>query len=69
MKGKLLKRQKGYCPICGVEITESELLSGVVDIDHIIPISKGGSRMKISNLRLIHENCHYGVVHRKARTQ
>lgn len=43
-----LKEERGYCYICGSNIG--------LTIDHVIPISKGGSNDK-SNLRLACEYC------------
>lgn len=52
-RAKLLKMQRGVCPICKQKfnITDS------IDKDHIIAIANGGSN-KISNLQLIHTYCH-----------
>ncbi len=64
LKGKLCVKQKGKCPICGNSLFKDEL--GNVDIlnfnnleiDHIQPISKGGSKTSLQNLRLVHLTCH-----------
>lgn len=49
----LLLRQKGKCPYCkcGFEIGE------VMEVDHVIPISKGG-KDTYNNLQLLHRQCH-----------
>jgi len=50
---KLIKSQKGYCPYCNTRF----LIDSVVEIDHIIPTSKGGKDV-YSNLQLLHKHCH-----------
>jgi RNA-directed DNA polymerase len=50
---KLLKKQKGKCPYCGQYFTSSDLL----EVDHIIPRSKGG-KDDYKNLQLLHAHCH-----------
>jgi RNA-directed DNA polymerase len=50
---KLLKKQKGKCPYCGQYFTNSDLL----EVDHIIPRSKGG-KDEYNNLQLLHAHCH-----------
>jgi RNA-directed DNA polymerase len=50
---KLLKKQKGKCPYCGQYLTSSDLL----EVDHIIPRSKGG-KDEYKNLQLLHAHCH-----------
>jgi len=54
----LLKKQKSICPVCKSIID----LGDKVEIDHIVPLSKGGSH-KRSNMRLLHRDCHRSVVH------
>ena len=49
----LLKRQKGKCTHCGLYFTEESVL----EIDHIIPKSKGGKN-EYKNLQLLHRHCH-----------
>lgn len=56
----LLKRQKCICPICESIID----LKDRIEIDHVMPLSKGGSH-KRSNMRLLHRDCHRLVVHGK----
>jgi RNA-directed DNA polymerase len=50
---KLLKKQKGKCSHCGQYFTSSDLL----EVDHIIPRSKGG-KDEYKNLQLLHAHCH-----------
>ena len=50
---KLLKKQKGKCPYCGLYFTSNDLL----EVDHIIPRSKGG-KDEYKNLQLMHRHCH-----------
>jgi RNA-directed DNA polymerase len=50
---KLLKIQRGVCRWC----TQRIILNETVEIDHIMPISQGGSD-KYTNLQLLHKQCH-----------
>ena len=49
----LLKKQKGKCTHCELYFTEQS----VMEIDHIIPKSKGGKN-EYKNIQLIHRHCH-----------
>ncbi|WP_324282159.1 group II intron reverse transcriptase/maturase [Cyanobacterium aponinum UTEX 3221] len=49
----LLKNQKGKCNQCGLNFTSCDL----IDIDHIIPQSKGGKDC-YKNLQALHRHCH-----------
>lgn len=49
----LLKRQKGKCTHCGLHLRETD----VMEVDHIIPKSKGG-KDAYKNLQLLHRHCH-----------
>lgn len=49
----LLKRQKGQCTRCGLFFKDGDLM----EIDHIIPRSKGGLN-NYKNLQLLHRHCH-----------
>lgn len=51
--GTLLKRQHGKCPWCGLYFKDGDLL----EIDHIIPKSLGGTENK-TNQQLLHRHCH-----------
>ena len=57
---KLWKAQRGVCPICREHITES---TGW-EIHHVLPRALGGADA-LSNLMLLHTNCHWQV-HSKA---
>lgn len=50
---KLLKKQNGKCAHCGLTFREED----VMEIDHIIPKSKGG-KDTYKNLQLLHRHCH-----------
>ncbi len=50
---KLLKKQKGKCNLCGQYFTPEDL----VEIDHIIPKTKGG-KDTYKNLQALHRHCH-----------
>jgi len=49
----LLKKQKGKCNHCGFNFKSDDLL----EIDHIIPKSKGGKDV-YKNLQVLHRHCH-----------
>jgi RNA-directed DNA polymerase len=49
----LLKSQKGKCAHCELHFTEQS----VMEIDHIIPKSKGGKN-EYKNMQLLHRHCH-----------
>jgi RNA-directed DNA polymerase len=54
LKRKLLNKQKGICPLClGTFWYGDEM-----EIDHIIPIFKGGQRI-FTNIQLVHKHCHH----------
>lgn len=50
---KLIKRQYGRCTICNEAFTPMD----IIEADHIVPRSKGGSD-KFSNLQALHKHCH-----------
>ncbi len=52
-KAKLLKRQKGKCNLCEQHFIPEDL----IEIDHIIPKSKGG-KDTYKNLQALHQHCH-----------
>jgi RNA-directed DNA polymerase len=49
----LLQKQKGKCAHCGLYFRDGDL----VELDHIIPKSKGG-RDEYKNWQLLHRHCH-----------
>lgn len=58
---KLIVRQKGICQICGKAVDESDRRGNIIgcdypSIDHIKPISKGGSHTW-DNVQLAHMKC------------
>lgn len=50
---KLLKRQKGKCPHCGLHFKPGDIW----EIDHINPKANGG-RNTMDNFQLLHRHCH-----------
>uniref|UniRef100_UPI0030D7B8EE HNH endonuclease n=1 Tax=Cyanothece sp. BG0011 TaxID=2082950 RepID=UPI0030D7B8EE len=50
---KLLKKQKGRCTLCRQHFTPDDL----IEIDHIIPKSKGG-KDEYKNYQALHRHCH-----------
>ncbi|MBP0036063.1 MAG: group II intron reverse transcriptase/maturase [Roseofilum sp. Belize BBD 4] len=50
---KLMQKQKGKCNHCGLYFTDTDL----IEVDHIIPKSKGG-KDEYKNLQLLHKHCH-----------
>ena len=53
----LFTRQRGKCEYCRVEITDSEVKNREIHKHHMKPRSEGGD-WKLSNLRLLHAECH-----------
>ncbi len=51
LRFRVLKEAKGRCALCGITLKELPL-----DIDHIIPISKGG-KTEYSNLQVLCSKC------------
>ena len=51
---KLLKKQKGTCPLCSSEFKYGD----VMEIDHIVPLFKGGKKIT-NNIQLVHRHCHH----------
>lgn len=50
---RLLKKQKGKCPLCGQHFTPDDL----IEVDHIIPKSQGG-KDEYKNCQALHRHCH-----------
>ena len=48
-----MKKQKGKCNLCRQHFSSED----VVEVDHIIPKSKGG-KDEWKNLQLLHRHCH-----------
>jgi RNA-directed DNA polymerase len=53
MVSTLLKHQKGKCTHCDMYFREND----VMEVDHIIPKSKGGKE-EYKNFQLLHRHCH-----------
>ena len=49
----LLKKQNGKCPHCGLSFKNGNIM----EVDHIIPKSKGGKN-EYNNYQLLHRHCH-----------
>ncbi len=54
VKSTLLKKQKGKCTHCGLYFKDKDLM----EVDHIIPKSKGGKN-EYKNFQLLHRHCHH----------
>jgi RNA-directed DNA polymerase len=50
---KLIKKQKGICPHCGLYFTSTD----IVEVDHIKPTTLGG-KDTYENWQLLHKHCH-----------
>jgi 5-methylcytosine-specific restriction endonuclease McrA len=60
-KTKLYIKQKGKCGACGLSLLNEHgefAYDGTTNIHHITAISKGGKRSALSNLILMHTDCH-----------
>lgn len=54
---QLFHKQKGKCPYCKMGITDVDIKEVNVHKHHMQPRSQGGN-YKLSNLRLVHADCH-----------
>lgn len=54
----LIIKQKGRCPVCGEPLEYTQ----PVEVDHIIPYKQGGKHT-MSNLRMVHFECHRKGIH------
>lgn len=66
----LVKRDNGICKICGKPTDDSDITNGHIGrmyptLDHIIPLSKGGSHTW-DNVQLAHMHCNAGKCNRMA---
>lgn len=54
-RNRILKRQERFCNMCGcyVDPNSNSTSMDKLTIDHIIPISKGGSKGAMSNLQVV----------------
>lgn len=52
-KRQILLRQDGFCVHCGLEVQPQDTL----EVHHVIGVKHGGSS-KLSNLIVVHQNCH-----------
>jgi RNA-directed DNA polymerase len=59
---RILLNQSGICPICRtlLDLDDEEQ----IDLHHIIPRKKGGTD-QMSNIVILHTNCHRSIHHRK----
>ena len=59
LRARLLATPHPICAECGepIDKTLHHLDPGAPEVDEIIPISRGGSPLKRSNLRLLHRIC------------
>lgn len=55
----ILKRQMEICPVCGRNLVASDW-GEPTHLHHLIPRKEGGKDL-ISNLILLHEECHYSI--------
>lgn len=66
----LIKRDAGICQICGEPTNDDDIVNGRIGrmyptLDHIIPLSKGGSHTW-DNVQLAHMHCNAGKCNRMA---
>jgi len=61
-KSQVWQKQKGLCPGCKTFLNPEN--PDILDLHHVIARKEGGSE-KLSNLRLMHEHCHYERHHGK----
>ena len=60
----LFGRQKGECEYCKQPITETDVKESAIHKHHMKPRSEGGN-WKLSNLRLLHADCHTSLYNDK----
>lgn len=56
----LIERDGAVCGICGGDLPKNEegsYFHPLVHVDHIVPVSKGGEKKALENLRLAHAPC------------
>lgn len=56
---RIFERDGGHCWYCGLDLTSFERGSDCVQVDHVLPKSKGGTNAD-SNLVLSCRDCNYG---------
>ena len=69
---KLLERDRGICQICGLPVDDKDIKNGHArslypTLDHIIPLSKGGTHTW-ENVQLAHMKCNAGKCDRMGIT-
>jgi len=55
----LQEKQGGLCPLCGGSLIDADW-DEPIHVHHLVPRSEGGSDT-ITNLMLLHEECHYAA--------
>lgn len=68
----VIERDNGICQICGLPIDDTDINNGHIGrmyptLDHIIPLSKGGSHTW-NNVQLAHMKCNAGKCDKMAST-
>lgn len=58
LKPQLTKKQNGICVVCNELITLDHLANKFVQIHHIKPVFKKGSKADVNNMQLVHSWCH-----------
>lgn len=65
---KLFRSQRGKCEHCGKSITDEQIKNTTIHKHHMKPRSEGGN-WKLSNLRLLHKECHNSLHSMYSRKQ
>ncbi|GAA0637322.1 hypothetical protein GCM10009535_12080 [Streptomyces thermocarboxydovorans] len=58
LKRQVMVRDNGCCYICGGE--------GAEELEHKVPISRGGAPRDLDNLGVVHASCHEGKSRQEA---
>lgn len=58
-KERLYSKQKGFCPVCGSNLSHGDW-DEPLHVHHLVPRKEGGKDIS-SNLILLHEECHYSI--------
>ena len=61
VRKRAIQSKDPYCGICGgaIDMDAPPHTPTSCEVDHIVPISRGGAPYDIENLQLVHARCNY----------